>query len=661
MSDTTAIIRFEHVSFEYAGDAHAGVRDLDLRIEPGQTVLLCGDSGCGKTTVTRLINGLAPHYFDGTLTGRVTVAGLDTATAPGGLAAIAEHVGSVFQNPKSQFFTLDVTGELAFACENFRMPPDEIRERIGTVARDFHMEDLLGRPITALSGGQKQKVACASVSTAGPDVLVLDEPSSNLDARAIGDLRAIVALWKRQGKTVVIAEHRLYWLDGLVDRALYLRDGRLEREMTGDELRALGDDERADLGLRPVRAEQIARGAGAFATVGGDSAHDAGDAVDVGDAGGATASAADADGISVHDTIDADSAHSAHSAHSGTHMETPTRIGTRNVGSRTPDTNSGADGTTVDVDATGDADACASATSTKGASYDIDHFAYTYRRASSPTLSIDHATLPARRITAVTGFNGAGKSTFVRCLQGLDRRCKGYLLAPAADAADAAGAAKAAKPAGNDAHGARAGARTCLDRKARLRTCFTVLQDVNCELFTESVLDEVLLAMPEGHEPVTRHPESSSSTPEAASPTPEAEREQAARAILARLDLADVADRHPLSLSGGQKQRVAIAAALASGREIIIFDEPTSGLDMRHMRQVAGLLRTLADQGHTVVVVTHDPEFALCVADDVITIDHGRVTDAYPLRAVSTGTDVAPLIGQNAQRLVRALIARTDA
>lgn len=518
------MIRFDDVSFEYAGGTHTGIHGLSGEIPDGQTLLLCGDSGCGKTTLTRLINGLAPHYFDGTLTGRVTVEGLDTATAPGGLTAIARHVGSVFQNPKSQFFTLDVTGELAFACENFRMPPDRIRERIASVAADFHMEDLLGRPITDLSGGQKQKVACASVSTAGPDVLVLDEPSSNLDARAIGDLRAIIALWKSQGKTVVIAEHRLYWLDGLIDRVWYLRDGRLERDMTGAELHDLSDGERRSLGLRPVRAEQIAEGIahGAEVAAVAQAAPDAPVAPAADPAGSATASS----------------------------------------------------------------------------SYVVDRFSYTYRRAKQPTLDVPHALLPAGRVTAVVGFNGAGKSTFVRCLQGLDRRCKGDLVPPSPDAPDGG---VPAKP---------------LDRKARLGACFTVLQDVNCELFTESVLDEVLLAMPDADDSGS-----------------ESEREDRARTILAGLDLAEVTDRHPLSLSGGQKQRVAIAAALASDRRIIIFDEPTSGLDMRHMREVADLLRGLAAAGRTVVVVTHDPEFALAAADSVLAIDGGRVTGSYPLDA----------------------------
>lgn len=116
-----------------------------------------------------------------------------------------------------------------------------------------------------------------------------------------------------------------------------------------------------------------------------------------------------------------------------------------------------------------------------------------------------------------------------------------------------------------------------------------VMQDVNHQLFTESVLDEVLLSMTE-------------------------ENESAASEILKQFHLSELAERHPLSLSGGEKQRVAIASAIASGRTIIVFDEPTSGLDFRHMKEVSKSLHTLADQGKTLLVITHDPELIfLCL------------------------------------------------
>ncbi|KFI72581.1 ABC transporter [Bifidobacterium minimum] len=216
-------------------------------IPRGQVVLICGDSGCGKTTVTRLINGLAPHYFEGNLTGTVRVCGLSVADSP--LTELSRDVGSVFQNPDSQFLALDVEGELAFGCENYEMDPSEIRRRISAAERDFRLVGLRGRSVRSLSGGQKQTLACAGVACVDPEIMVLDEPSSNLDARAIERLRGIIAMWRARGKTVVIAEHRLYWLNGLVDRVAHMTMGRVDYEMDGEEFFSMEDGRRREWGF----------------------------------------------------------------------------------------------------------------------------------------------------------------------------------------------------------------------------------------------------------------------------------------------------------------------------------------------------------------------------------------------------------------------------
>ena len=148
--------------------------------------------------------------------------------------------------------------------------------------------------------------------------------------------------------------------------------------------------------------------------------------------------------------------------------------------------------------------------------------------------------------------------------------------------------------------------RSFSSRKERLKLCYMVMQDVNHQLFTESVLDEICLSM-------------------------RTEDRAKAEAVLAEMDLLPYRERHPMGLSGGQKQRVAVASAIASERPLIVFDEPTSGLDLFHMRQVAEVVNRITEQGRTAVVVTHDPEFILRCCKFVIHMEHGKIQESYSL------------------------------
>ena len=251
------MIKIDHISFSYGEENEntGGVRDIDLNIEDGQFVVLCGESGCGKTTVTRLINGLIPHYYEGKMTGEVWVNGAKVSEQP--LYDTAAVVGSVFQNPRSQFFNVDTTSEITFGCENLGQPEKDIRERFAKTVRDFRLEKLMDRNIFHLSGGEKQKIACAGVSIMEPDVLVMDEPSSNLDTASILDLRKILAFWKSQGKTIIVSEHRLYYLRGLADRFIYLADGQVSHDYSAAEFEQLTEQQRSDMGLRTFALERL--------------------------------------------------------------------------------------------------------------------------------------------------------------------------------------------------------------------------------------------------------------------------------------------------------------------------------------------------------------------------------------------------------------------
>lgn len=229
-SAATAAIVLENVSYTYPGAERPVLRGVFLEIPRGQCVVVTGASGCGKTTLTRLINGLVPHVYAGEVKGRVMVEGTEVAAwTPDELGV---RVGSVFQNPRSQFVNLDVASEIAFGCENLGLPRGEIVARVSKAARALGIADLLDRGIEELSGGQKQAVAIASAFAMEPAVFVLDEPTASLDVPSMKRLAEVVAALKAAGKTVVVSEHRLWWLADVADRVVLMEDGAVAGDWT---------------------------------------------------------------------------------------------------------------------------------------------------------------------------------------------------------------------------------------------------------------------------------------------------------------------------------------------------------------------------------------------------------------------------------------------
>lgn len=470
------MIEIKNVNFFYQGNEQTNaVENLSLSIPKGQVLVLCGESGCGKTTITRLMNGLIPNFYKGKLFGEIWVDGKDITKMP--LYEIAENTGSVFQNPRSQFFNVDTDSELSFACENLGYSKEEIKTRVSKTAEDFKIEHLLGKSLFHLSGGEKQIIACASVCVTAPDIIILDEPSSNLDVKHIEILAEIIRKWKSKGKTVIVSEHRLYYLTKIADRFLCLNKGKIAFDLTTRELLKLDIKKLYELGLRTLDIKRL--------------------------------------------NIESINTKSNHLLN-------------------------------------------------------LRKFSFSYNKRQKECLNIETLQVPKNEVIAIIGNNGSAKSTFGKCLCGIE---KAGLLCD-----------------GN----------TSFSYKDRLKKCYMVMQDVNFQLFTESVIDELIIS------------------------TKDSNKKESLK-ILEQLGLLEYEKRHPISLSGGEKQRVAIATALVSDREYIVLDEPTSGLDYKHMKEVALWLKQLKQLGKTVFVITHDVELIFYCCTYVIHIENGKVINQYTI------------------------------
>jgi len=197
---------------------------ISLSIQPGEFVLVTGPSGCGKSTLLRALAGLIPHASLARLEGKVVVDGLDTQEHS--LPVLAGHVGLVFQNPATQLFCLRVEEEVAFGPRNLGLPPDEVARRVEWTLGAAGLEHLRGRRVNTLSDGEKQRLAIAAVLAMAPRILILDEPTSNLDMVGTRQVLSTLERLRRESSTVIIAEHKTGEVSRLADRVLILEEGQ---------------------------------------------------------------------------------------------------------------------------------------------------------------------------------------------------------------------------------------------------------------------------------------------------------------------------------------------------------------------------------------------------------------------------------------------------
>lgn len=460
------MIEINNLSFKYKSQSNHSLKDINIKIKKGECILLCGRSGCGKSTLLKLINGIIPEFYDGEISGSVMVNGMNTFTTP--IYELSKNVGSVFQNPKTQFYTTNTTDEIAFGLENFGIKREVINKRLIEVEKELKLEHLMNRNIFELSGGEKQKIAIASIYALNPEIYVLDEPSSSLDIKTMNELSHIITKLKSIGKTIVIAEHRLWYLKDIVDRAIYIEDGKIIKEYSIDEIDNLKEAERMRTGLRHTNYKSI-KAYVPSETVCNENL------------------------LKVENLI--------------------------------------------------------------------------FRKSAKTILHIDNLKFHYGNIIGIIGENGIGKSTFAKIVCGLYRESKGEFLKK----------------------------NKRFSSRSRLKESLLIMQEVNCQLFTDSVYDELLL-------------------------TSKTKDKNVIDDWIDDMDLKNISERNPHTLSGGQKQRVIILSALLSDKEILFFDEPTSGLDYRNMMIVAKNIKKVKEENRLILIISHDTEFLESVCDTVINL-----------------------------------------
>lgn len=249
------MIKLKNISFSYNQDSRNIIENINIEIKKGEVVAFIGASGCGKTTLTRIINGLAYKFYGGKLNGNITMDGMNPCEKK--LYEIGRRVGSIFQNPKSQFFAENVEDEIAFGLENYGVDREKISRRIREALSSINGENLIDKSLFHLSSGERQKIAIASINALDPPIYVFDEPSANLDMKSVEALRKLMLSLKTQGKTMVISEHRIYYLKDLVDKYYYLENGEIRNSFSEKELLSSCNDFFRTAGLRAYSLECV--------------------------------------------------------------------------------------------------------------------------------------------------------------------------------------------------------------------------------------------------------------------------------------------------------------------------------------------------------------------------------------------------------------------
>ncbi len=253
------MIKIENFTYTYPGRSVSTIKDLSAEVPEGGLVLLTGPTGCGKSTLLKAINGLIPHLMGGRMEGKIEINGLDTRKTD--IFTLSRKVGLIFQNPDDQIFSTVVQDEVAFGPENLALPRKMIRQGIDKALKLVGLDEFHHRGTHMLSGGEKQRLAIASVLSMSPDILILDEPLAQLDPRGSTEVLKTIRTLNDNGMTVILVEHRIHEVAHLADRIMIMEKGRI---VLDEEPRAAFEriDVFKKLGLRVPESAEISHAMG---------------------------------------------------------------------------------------------------------------------------------------------------------------------------------------------------------------------------------------------------------------------------------------------------------------------------------------------------------------------------------------------------------------
>ena len=532
------LVEIEDLSYTYPGRDEPALSDVSLSLSPGEFVLLAGASGSGKSTLCRALNGLVPHFYGGRISGSVKVAGIDTVATE--VRDLARTVGKVFQDPENQMVTDSPVSEIAFGLENTGVEPLQMRKREEEVMASLRLSELREKRIDELSGGQKQKVALAAVLAMHPGVLVLDEPTSQLDPISAEDfLSQVKSLNDELGLLVVLAEHRVERCFHFADRVIVLEGGRAvfsgsPRDMARwskgrawaplppvTRLFLSGKENGVPLTVKQGRAK-IAELAAKTQVLGSDPL------------------------TCVYCDEGVRSTEFDHNGSDGQRSKRKTQV-------------KGSDPKTC---------------------VETRNLWHVYDDGTEALRGVD-LSIGQGEFVAVIGENGSGKTTLVRHFNGLLRPSKGKVLVRGKDIKDEQVASLAAG-------------------------CGMLGQNPNNQLVADTVAAELEATL-------------------AAVGTPDADRAGMIDEALGKLEIVDFRDSDPQDLSCRERERVALASVLVHNPGMLVLDEPTRGIDQATKDRLAAYLREYNSRGNTVVLVTHDLEFAAECCERVLLMGSGQV------------------------------------